>query len=69
MKNSSDNIGNGTRDLRACRAVPKPTPPRGDPDICVINVSYSFVDSQRKNIFILIIKANKMHYSSILFWY
>jgi len=29
MKNSNDTIGNGTRDLPACRAVPKPTaPPR-----------------------------------------
>jgi hypothetical protein len=29
MKNSSDNIGNGTRDLPACSAVPQPTaPPR-----------------------------------------
>jgi hypothetical protein len=25
MKNSNDTIGNGTRDLRACRAVPQPT--------------------------------------------
>ena len=29
MKNSNDNIGNRTRDLPTCRAVPKPTaPPR-----------------------------------------
>ena len=29
MKNSSDNIGNGTRDLSTCSAVPQPTaPPR-----------------------------------------
>ena len=29
MKNSNDNIGNGTRDLPACSAVPQPTePPR-----------------------------------------
>ena len=29
MKNSSDNIGNRTRDLPACSAVPQPTvPPR-----------------------------------------
>jgi len=30
MKNSNDNIGNRTRDLPACSAVPQPTvPPRG----------------------------------------
>ena len=29
MKNSNDTIGNGTRDLPDCRAVPQPTaPPR-----------------------------------------
>jgi hypothetical protein len=29
MKNSNDSVGNETRDLPACRAVPKPTaPPR-----------------------------------------
>jgi len=29
MKNSNDTIGNGTRDLPVCRAVPQPTaPPR-----------------------------------------
>jgi len=27
MKNSSDTIGNGTRDLPACSAVPQPTVP------------------------------------------
>jgi len=27
MKNSKDNIGNQTRDLPACRAVPQPTAP------------------------------------------
>ena len=31
MKNSNDTIGNGTRDLLACSAVPQPTaPPRDD---------------------------------------
>jgi chemotaxis signal transduction protein len=36
MKNSSDTIGNRTRDVPACRAVPQPTaPPRalGVPDL------------------------------------
>jgi hypothetical protein len=34
MKNFSDTIGNGTRDLQACSAVPQPTAlPRG-PALC-----------------------------------
>ena len=32
MKNSSDNIGNRTRGLLACSAVPQPTAPSGAPD-------------------------------------
>jgi hypothetical protein len=28
MKNSNDSIGNGTRDLPACSAVPQPTAPQ-----------------------------------------
>ena len=35
MKNSNDTIGNRTRDLPACSAVPQPTAPLGAP----INVS------------------------------
>jgi hypothetical protein len=31
MKNSSDTIGNRTRDLPACSAVPQPTAPPGTP--------------------------------------
>jgi len=31
MKNSSDTIGNPTRDLPACSAVPQPTAPPGAP--------------------------------------
>ena len=31
MKNSNDTIGNWTRDLRACSAVPQPTAPTGAP--------------------------------------
>jgi len=34
MKNSSDTIGNRTRDLPACSAVPQPTaPPRAPPPL------------------------------------
>ena len=32
MKNSNDNIGNRTRDLPACSAVPQPTTPPRPPD-------------------------------------
>jgi hypothetical protein len=31
MKNSNDNIGNRTRDLPACNAVPQPSAPPRDP--------------------------------------
>jgi hypothetical protein len=31
VKNSSDSIGNGTRDLPACSAVPEPTAPPCEP--------------------------------------
>ena len=31
MKNSNITIGNGTRDLPTCRAVPQPTTPPRDP--------------------------------------
>jgi len=33
MKNSSDTIGNRTRDLLTCSAVPQPTAPPRDPFI------------------------------------
>jgi len=36
MKNSSDTIGNQTRDLPACNAVPQPTAPPGVP----FNIKY-----------------------------
>ena len=49
IKNSSDTIGNGTRDLRACSAVPQTTaPPEGgghilfhmhERDICMYRLS------------------------------
>jgi hypothetical protein len=32
MKNSNDTIGNRTRDLQACSAVPQPTAPPRNPD-------------------------------------
>jgi hypothetical protein len=41
MKNSGDNIGNRTRDLPACSALPQPTaPPR---DISVDIIIFYFV--------------------------
>jgi len=37
MKNSNDTIGNRTRDLPACSAVPKPTaPPRASVYLCSV---------------------------------
>jgi hypothetical protein len=41
MKNSDDTIGNRTRDLPACRTVPRPTAPlstRGVPAVQHINM-------------------------------
>jgi hypothetical protein len=39
VKNSNDTIGNRTRDLPACSAVPQPTaPPRGPPILWVLGV-------------------------------
>ena len=34
MKNSSDTIGNRTRDLPTCSAVPKPIAPPSAPETC-----------------------------------
>jgi hypothetical protein len=44
MKNSNDNIGNRTRDLPACSAVPQPTaPPRVPNALHVIYIKYKQV--------------------------
>jgi hypothetical protein len=45
MKNSNDTIGNRTRDLPACSAVPQPTaPPRAPPCKYVATLfSYNFI--------------------------
>ena len=41
MKNSNDTIGNQTRDLLACSAVPKPTaPPRAPPPLSTVPGQY-----------------------------
>jgi hypothetical protein len=37
MKNSSDTIGNRTRDLPACSTVPQPTAPPRAPLYCVLD--------------------------------
>ena len=56
MKNSNDNIGNRTRDLPACSAVPQPTAlPRAPAHGSV----------HRNNI--LVYNSNKMHKSQSLF--
>jgi hypothetical protein len=36
MKNSNDTIGNRTRDIPACRAVPQPTAPLHAPNIIFV---------------------------------
>jgi hypothetical protein len=51
VKNSSDTIGNRTRDLPACSAVPQPTaPPRAPYPVCTYNfcVSYMFLFQYQK---------------------
>jgi len=44
MKNSSDTIGNRTRDIPACSAVPQPTAP---PGASKINMKVLFVPAPR----------------------
>ena len=47
MKNSSDTIGNRTRDLPACSAVPQPTVPPHTPDLLLkiqITVNSVFIE-------------------------
>ena len=39
MNNSSDTIGNRTRNLPACSAVPEPTAPPGAPKYCINNAN------------------------------
>jgi len=43
MKNSSDTIGNRTRDLPTCSAVPQPTVPPRAPHYAVIINNYIIV--------------------------
>ena len=42
MKNSNDTIGNRTRDLPACSAVPQPTAPPRAPEISKMTFKKSF---------------------------
>ena len=55
MKNSIDTIGNQTRDLPACSAVPQPTaPPRPSVDVSLIRIQSGpkkFIHSSLINIF------------------
>jgi hypothetical protein len=50
MKNSNDIIGNRTRDLPACSAVPQPTaPPRTPVSVMYLfkrKMKYSYVDER-----------------------
>jgi len=49
MKNSSDTIGNRTRDLSVCSAVPQPTVPPHAPKICWYTLKLNVLsDLQRK---------------------
>jgi len=58
MKNSNDTIGNRTRDLPACSAVPQPTAPPRVPDLrgtrgylllCLKMVSHLLICASVKN--------------------
>jgi hypothetical protein len=44
MKNSNDTIGNRTRDLPACRAVPQLTAPSRAPQLPTVETLFSFID-------------------------
>ena len=48
MKNSNDTIGNRTRDLLACSAVPQPTGPLCDP-YCEVGTLFYVDDRQVPN--------------------
>jgi hypothetical protein len=43
MKKSNDTIGNGTRDLSACSAVPQPLRHRVPPDLNIMKLISLFV--------------------------
>jgi hypothetical protein len=47
MKNSGDNIGNRTRDLPACSAVPQPTAPRRNISVDIIIFNFVIMLSNR----------------------
>jgi len=46
MKNFNDTIGNRTRDLPACSAVPQPTAPPRTPSIYVLHVKIKVKQSR-----------------------
>jgi len=72
MKNSNDTIGNGTRDLPACSAVPQTTAPRRAPKLnqnipsmkirrhkpntCVLQIHFEFKGIKVK------VKVKQSHY-------
>ena len=43
MKNSKETIGNRTRDLPACNAVPQPTAPPRAPTFLCMDIYYKFI--------------------------
>jgi hypothetical protein len=64
MKNSSDTIGNRTRDLPACSAVPQPTAP---PAACfpfTLNTMNKLTDVGRRPLLYLSVKLGLSHEDS-----
>ena len=51
MKNSNDTIGNRTRDLPACSAVPQPNAPPRD-RVFIINEYYNYIIKAQYNCYI-----------------
>jgi len=49
MKNFNDTIGNRTRDLPACSAVPQPTAPQRGPSVRIINTVKEEENRTNKN--------------------
>jgi hypothetical protein len=68
MKNCNDPIGNRTRDLSACNAVPQPTaPPRAPPTYVFVLLSVMVnTDKKRFTMKIYVADLSLMRWSSML---
>jgi len=63
MKNSNNTIGNQTRDLSVCTAVPQPTAPLHVPNCNLKEINKHFKTVQKLNIFVNITLKNACYNS------